>query len=313
MKVSGSENLLTISVLIGTRNRPEALKRCLKSVLSQDYANFEVLILDDGSDSCDVCDLIQELMNSRVRYFRAPQPLGVAGGRNWLMELAKGDVFCVIDDDAYFDSPYALTKIAEVLSRNPDIGIIAVKVVDHRGGKIGLLVPFSKWTLFRHPDLIDREVDVSYFLGTCHAIRRKVIEICGPYQPDLVYGEEELDLSYRAVQNDFRIRYIPDVIVHHYSHASVVQSPGSMRHPELYYHTRNRILIASKYLPYRYLIFYLAFWTLRYFVLALQTRALLEFVQGLVAGFRVARKVKRASLSPQAVTYLRKHYGRLWY
>lgn len=313
MKVFGSGNILTISVLIGTRNRPEALKRCLKNVLSQDYPNFEVLILDDSSDSCDICDLIRGLINSRVRCFRAPQPLGVAGGRNWLMELAKGDVFCVIDDDAYFDSPYALTRIAEVLSRNPDIGIIAVKVVDYRDGKRELLVPFSKWALFRHPDLIDREVDVSYFLGTCHAIRRKVIEICGPYQSDLIYGEEELDLSYRAVQNGFRIRYIPDVIVHHYPHSSVVKSLWSMKHPELYYHTRNRILLASKYLPFRYLFFYISFWLLRCFLFALQNWAFPEFLGGFVAGIRMVRKVKRVPLNSRAVMYLRQHYGRLWY
>jgi glycosyltransferase involved in cell wall biosynthesis len=100
MRESDLEALPRISVLIGTRNRPEVLKRCLRSVLGQDYVNFEVLVLDDASDSCRVCDSIQELADPRLRCFRASDPLGVAGGRNRLMELAEGNMFFVMDDDA---------------------------------------------------------------------------------------------------------------------------------------------------------------------------------------------------------------------
>ncbi len=313
MRGSDSEARPRISVLIGTRNRPEVLKRCLRSILEQDYINFEVLVLDDASDSLSVCDLIREFKDSRIRCFRAHAPLGVAGGRNRLMELAEGDVFCVIDDDAYLDDPQALSKIAEVFSRNPDVGIVAVKVIDHRGRKTGLLLPFPKWALIHRPSLADEETDVSYYLGTCHAIKRRVIEVCGPYRPDLVYGGEELDLSYRAVQAGFRIRYIPDIIAHHYPQDSVVKNSARLKNPELFYHVRNRFLLAKKYLPIRFAIFYLPFWMLIYLIFAFQSRAISDFGRGVWAGIQLARKAERTPLSRQSIGYLRKHYGRLWY
>jgi len=304
--------MIKISVLIGTRNRPEALKRCLMSVLEQDYSNFEVLILDDASDSCNICDCIRGFVDSRVWCFRVPQSLGVAGGRNLLMELAQGDVFCVIDDDAYFDDSLALTRIAEIFARNPDIGIVAVKVINHQNDKTELLVPFPKLVLKRRPGLVNEARDVSYFLGTCHAIRREVIGACGPYQPDLVYGEEELDLSYRVVEAGFRIRYVPDIVVHHYPQSSVVKG-HNLNHPELYYHIRNRIMLARKYLPLPFAAFYLVFWVLRCFVFALRSGALQEFGKGVTAGIQLARQTARTPLSRHAVRYLCEHYGRLWF
>lgn len=313
MKMSDEKGLPKISVLIGTRNRPEALIRCLRSVLAQDYPNFEVLVLDDASDAYNVCEFLQELANSRIRCFRVPEPLGVAGGRNRLMELAEGDVFCVIDDDAYFDDLQALNKIANIFIRNADVGIVAVKVIDHQDKKTSLLVPFPKWALICHPGLVDEETDVSYFLGTCHAIRRKVIQVCGLYQSELMYGEEELDLSYRAVEAGFRIRYIPEITVHHCPQDSVVKSHKFMRRPELYYHVRNRILLARKYLPLHFATFYIIFWMLRSFISALRSGTVMELIQGIVAGIQFAKKAKRTPLSQEAIGYLRKHHGRLWY
>lgn len=41
--------MLKISVLIGTRNRPEVVRRCIDSVMLQDYESLEVIVLDDAS------------------------------------------------------------------------------------------------------------------------------------------------------------------------------------------------------------------------------------------------------------------------
>lgn len=304
---------MKVSVLIGTRNRINSLLRCINSVLKQDYPDFEVFIVDDGSEKIDVCATLSMFTDARIRCLRNFEPLGVAGVRNRLMSLASGDLFCVIDDDAYFADERALSTLVEVFAANPKVGIVATKVIDHRTGHTRLLVPFSKFALLKQPALVDTEQDVSYFVGTCHAIRRDVIERCGHYQSDLVYGEEELDLSYRVVQAGFRIRYIPSVVVHHTPEASVVRPRRFMRNPELYYHARNRVLLARKYIPFRYILPYLIIWMVRYAIQSIPNMSLVDVFTGFARGIVDALRTKREPLAKDAIAYIRNNYGRLWY
>lgn len=304
---------MKLSVLIGTRNRVEPLLRCLNSVLKQDYPDFEVLVLDDGSDKVDVCAIISALNDPRISCVRNTEPLGVAGGRNRLMSLASGDIFCVIDDDAYFNDEHALSTMVEVFAANQQIGIVATKILDHRADGTRLLVPFPRYVIRKQPAIVDSEQDVSYFVGTCHAIRREVIEVCGLYQADLVYGEEELDLSYRAIQAGFQIRYVPSVVVHHRPEASVVSRQGFIRDPELYHHVKNRVLLAWKYLPLRFLFPYLIIWMMYYALQSIRELAPLDFILGIAAGVVGAFRNRRTPLTETAIAYIRNHYGRLWY
>jgi len=304
---------MKVSVLIGTRNRVDPLIRCLESVLKQDYPKFEVLVLDDGSDKFNVCEAISKLGDPRLRCVRNPEPMGVAGGRNRLMSLASGDIFCIIDDDAYFADEHALSSIVRVFAENPQIGIVATKVVDYRTTPPKLLVPFPRRAIRKQPTLVNTEQDVSYFVGTCHAIRRNLIESCGLYQENLVYGEEELDLSYRAVQAGFRIRYAPSVVVYHRPEASVVRRRVFMREPELYHHVKNRFILAWKYLPLKFIFPYICFWITYYGLRSIQKLAILESVLGITSGIAAALRTQRTPLTKSAVTYMRTHYGRLWY
>lgn len=302
-----------ISVLIATRNRPQSLRRCLNSVTQQKYPHFEVVVLDDASDSSDVQKVVEEFKIWGVKYYRSEQSLGVAGSRNFLMHIAKGNILCIIDDDAYFTNDQALVYIAEVFRRRPEVGIAATKVVDYKTQYPQLLIPFPKTVLRRKPWLANTPGYVGYYVGTCHAIRREVIDRCGGYEELLIYGEEELDLSYRAVQAGFRIWYDPRIVVHHYPQASVVSRSKHIKHAELYHHVKNRFVLAWKYLPYRFMILYLLIWLLRLGFVAIRTSALLEYFSGICSGLRMLTKLQRKPISQETVSYLRKHYGRLFY
>jgi len=305
---------MKVSILIGSRDRIEVLRRCLKSALAQNYSSLEILVLDDNSSQYRLGDLIStELSTTHLRCFRSDTSLGVAGGRNFLMQQASGDIYCFVDDDAYFADNDCITKLVNTFKSHPDVGIIATKIIDHFDQQTELAVPFSRRWRNKQPDLVDTPQLVSYYVGTCHAIDRRVIEQCGDYQHDLMYGEEELDLSYRAVENEFRLFYLPDVVVLHHPQPSVVAKTGRHSHPELYYHVRNRFFIARRYLPWPYIPVYLMTWLVKYGFEAAKFRAFTEYFGGLRAGIRTLRLVGRKSLTPQAVAYLQSHYGRLWY
>lgn len=304
---------MKLSVLIGSRNRPKSLQRCVESVLAQRYNPFEIVILDDASDDPSAyAYLVNQIGDERVRLISSTQQLGVAGGRNYLFQQATGDVFFVIDDDVELLNVDTLEHLATIFSQDASIGIVACKIVDIHKNVCRKLLPFSQSTLRRFPSIEERAQMVSYFLGGAHGIRRLVIETCGGYQPNLIYGGEELDLSYRIIDHGWKIYYEPAITVHHYPESSVVSSHHSPS-TELFHHIKNRIYLAYRYLPGRYITVHLLVWLIIYLGMAIRMRCPAAWLRGVIAGIKMTREVHRTPLSPHAVQYLRKHFGRLWY
>lgn len=100
MKRGGKENVEVkcdcSSVQSGTIS-----KRCIDSILGQNYKNIELILVDDGSpDACPgICDQYQE-KDERVIVFHQ-QNSGVAVARNSGMRIATGDYITFVDSDDY--------------------------------------------------------------------------------------------------------------------------------------------------------------------------------------------------------------------
>ena len=302
-----------ISVLIGSRNRAKVLVRCLEAVLNQEDVDLEVVVLDDGSTTPYATELAGRYANLPVRFLRADVPLGVAGGRNFLMREARGDIFVVVDDDAVFADNRALFKIQETFFQHQDVGIVALKIVDNRDGREDLLIPFSRRDRLKDRGLANKTQLVSYYLGGGHALRRTVWERLGGYQEGLVFGEEEADLSYRAIREGFKILYVPDVVVHHYPEPSVVACGHWSHRGELFYHVRNRLYLAYKYLPLVYGPVYVGIWLSRYLIRSIRLGQFRDYCAGVLSGLLWLKSVKREPLDANAIAYLKQHFGRLWY
>ena len=316
-KAYGSKSLTETfplaSVIVGTRDRYQSLLRCLNSILSQNYSGLEVLVLDDCSQKYHICDEVtRHIDDPRVKCFRSDQQLGVAAGRNFLMQKAQGEIILVIDDDAYFESEDTLSNVMKIFEDKPDVVILACKVKNHGATERPYNVPFSQRVLKRFPSTINESRYVGYFLGGAHAIRRKVIEECGSYDPELFFGEEELDLSYRAISRGWRIYYEPEILVHHVPQQSVV-GKRNRKDEELYHHVKNRFYLAFRYLPARYIPLYLGIWLTKYLLDAIHGKAIDKYIGGIVAGIYWLRRIRRDPLNTEAIRYLQHNFGRLWY
>jgi GT2 family glycosyltransferase len=272
-----------------------------------------VLVLDDASEpALEEADLQQAAGRVPLRLLRTERRLGVAGGRNRLMAAARGAFFCVLDDDAYFEAPGALVRMSEAFDNHPDVGILAFKIVDHVGGRTRPLTPHARRTLQRHPGLVDRDHYVSYYLGGGHALRRTVLARCGPYHEALVFGYEELDLAFRALEAGFKIRYQPEVVVHHRAEPSALLDSYPAR-TEMYYLLRNRLWMAYRYLPLRYLPTYVAASAGIYGVQAARNGAWKAYFRAFADGLAGLKALDRSPVGAATVQYLKTHHGRLWY
>ena len=91
-----------VSIIVPTKNRLDMLKPCIDSLLHiTRYRNFEILIVDNGSDDpkhADYCIAAQE-RDSRVRLLKWPQAYNWSALNNWAADFAKGEFLCLLNDD----------------------------------------------------------------------------------------------------------------------------------------------------------------------------------------------------------------------
>ena len=217
MTVPESHAAPKVSVQIATRDRFKPLCRAVASVLEQDYESFEVLVLDDASDTVDVCgELAKVFDDPRIRCHRNGSWSGIAAVRARMMELGDGDIYCSVDDDGAFAHEACLSRIVETFRESPRLGLLAGKIKDYRDDKERLLLPFGRAALRANPSLPEERRKVSCFLAGCYAVRADVAVESGGYRPEMKYGEEELDLSYRIIAAGYDILYEPRVVAYHW-------------------------------------------------------------------------------------------------
>ena len=105
----------TVSIIVPVFNGEKTLERCVESILSQQYADWELLLVDDGSadQSGALCDGFAQ-RDSRVRVFHQ-ENAGVSAARNLALDNARGVYLQFLDSDDWItpDATSALVRAAE--------------------------------------------------------------------------------------------------------------------------------------------------------------------------------------------------------
>ena len=171
----------TVSVIIPVFNRAHLLGRTLDSVVAQSFEDFEVLVVDDGSDD-DPAAVVESYQDPRLHYKRQPENKGVAAARNRGLREAKGEFIAFLDDDdEWFPDKLAL-QVDLLQHSSPDVGLVytGVETVSD-AGKITRQVPSARGDLY--PELLVR--NVFHGGGSNIMIRRNVIARVGYFDESL--------------------------------------------------------------------------------------------------------------------------------
>jgi len=115
------------SVVLATRDRPGPFADALGSILAQEGASFEIIVVDDGSQeehrAAYAAALAQaESLGTRLQVHhlvRRPRGHGPAYGRNFGAEQATGEYLCFLDDDDVWTDPAHLRRAAAALEEQP--------------------------------------------------------------------------------------------------------------------------------------------------------------------------------------------------
>lgn len=168
-----------VTIVVPTRDRAGWLPRALDSVLAQDYDNFELLVVDDGSQdgTRELLDrYARSLPAERFRYVSQPR-MGQASAVNSGWAIARGEILGYLaDDDAIL--PSALSRLVGALSADSQAAVAypAYRIVDEKGDVVNSVLPleYSPETAICLHDTI---------IGPGALLRRSVLERAGGWDP----------------------------------------------------------------------------------------------------------------------------------
>ena len=122
----------TFSIILPTYNRRSLLPRAVESVLAQEYTNWELIIIDDGSTD-DTKEYVIGILNNKIQY-HYHENIGRSASRNRGLEKSKGQYICFLDSDDEL-LPNYLSCFQHNLNNTPDklflsgVGLIGNKSV----------------------------------------------------------------------------------------------------------------------------------------------------------------------------------------
>ncbi len=117
-----------VSAVIPVHNRPDELRRAVRSVLLQQEAEFEILVMDDASevDLKTVCDKFND---PRIRFFRNEKKSNANVLRNLGIQNARGEFVAFLDSDDEWLPDHLSVKVNEIKAQNAD-GIYGSSFID---------------------------------------------------------------------------------------------------------------------------------------------------------------------------------------
>jgi glycosyltransferase involved in cell wall biosynthesis len=192
-----------VTVLMPAYNAAPFVARAIDSVLAQTHADFELLVIDDGSkDDTFAAASACAVRDPRVRVIRQPNA-GIAHTMNRGLEMAQGEwVFCMHADDLMM--PNRLERQLAFLAANPDVAVASslVLYLNDRDEVVGRgKCPFTD------PAAVKRAVDAGEVIAFNHpatVLRKSAVREAGGYRQEF-WPAEDIDLWNRIVEKGHRV------------------------------------------------------------------------------------------------------------
>jgi GT2 family glycosyltransferase len=207
-----------ISVGVSTRNRPDALARCLDALLNGERRPAEILVVDQSDDEA-VAAVLSPRRAAGVPIVHVRQRrLGLSAARNEMLRRATSEVLAVTDDDCVPDKTW-VAALEGGFSRHPVPEAVTGRVLALGPEQPGTYaVSLRSGTTPR--DFTAPAIPWDVGTGANFAVRRTRLQSLGGYDRRLGagsagYAGEDLDLYHRLLRAGSRIRYTPDAVVYH--------------------------------------------------------------------------------------------------
>ena len=205
------------SVVVPSRDRPDALAACLRALEAQDASSFEVVVVDDGSTDADAVARVVEGAD-RARLVRG-EGRGPAAARNLGVRTARGPVVCLTDDDCR-PGPGWVAALATALADGAD-----VVAGPTRNGRPGVAVAAASQAVTNH--LTDASADGRGHVGfapTSNVAGHREVLTAHPFDEDypLAAGEDR-EWCARLAADGIAVTWVPEAGVDHHQDLDLVR------------------------------------------------------------------------------------------
>jgi glycosyltransferase involved in cell wall biosynthesis len=202
---------MRFSVCICTRNRPDDLRKALKSLELSYVEVHEVIVSDDSTDLCT-----QELIQyhyPNIKYLTGPKR-GLSANRNHAIQAITGDYVLFMDDDVQLANDF-FSKIRSVANGTGEIHFNKPIITGLENNNGSIIYPHDQSFLgyqnkkYKEGEALKTIVINSTVFPT--ALFKVLL-----FDEQLVYGYEEVDIATRAVQEGYQILLAEGAINDHY-------------------------------------------------------------------------------------------------
>jgi GT2 family glycosyltransferase len=218
-----------ISIIIPTRDAPEVLGRCLKSIFEKtSYPNFEVLLMDNETTDQSALALMKEYP---VRQIPFPNPFNFSRANNLGSAAATGELLLFLNNDTEIIAEDWLQHLA-YYTQQADVGAAGAvlayedRTVQHAGVALGMRGT-ADHTMRRFPLGADGYAgslscarEVSVVTGACLMIRKSVYEEIGGFNEHYFTAYQDVDVCLRLRRRGLRIICTPRALLHHHEFIS---------------------------------------------------------------------------------------------
>ena len=207
---------MNYSIVVPVYNRPDEVDELLESLCSQTLKDFEVVIVEDGSQKpCkDVCDKYANILNLHYYY---KDNSGPGQSRNYGVEHANGDYVIILDSDVVLPNGYlaAVNSQLSIVNSQFSIAFGGPDASHPSFTPVQKAISYSMTSFFTTGGIrggkakLDKFYPRSFNMG----IRRDVYQKLGGFSK-MRFGED-IDFSYRIVEAGYQPRLFPDAWVWH--------------------------------------------------------------------------------------------------
>jgi len=193
-----------VTVITPIYNNAKMIGDCLESLLPQDYPDYEVIVVDDGSTD----NTPDEVRKYPVKLITNPH-LGISAARNAAIKAATGDIIITMDSDLKVPSDLISRMVKPLLADEKRGVVMSWWDISNPDNLVASLI-FRGYEYFIHN--LD---EPNFFWGYCFAIKKKIFDQIGYFDESLPLVED-VDFAYRMVHAGYTIKILKEVRVWHY-------------------------------------------------------------------------------------------------
>lgn len=197
---------MTISIILPTCDRESLLKRALQSVFAQSAADWELIVVNDGTR--ELSEEFRHINDSRVRWLRTSGRLGVSAARNTGIAASSGEWLAFLDDDDELLPDFLARMLPFAREHGLDLAWC--------GTRLGERGPDRLWDVSSEKsDSLRFIVQIAASCGLM--IRRAVVDTHGGFDTGLRTSEDR-ELLFRLVAAGCRYAALPEALVRVHDH-----------------------------------------------------------------------------------------------